>query len=107
MFTKVTHNISYVLAGYYMYIEASSPRKKGDNAMIGSAVFKPTSSACLVRFFYHMYGSHIGTLNIYTRTSTTGVMNRVWTLSGDQGDQWIRGNATINVNQNFQVKNVL
>lgn len=54
-----------------------------------------------------MYGSHIGTLNIYTRTSTTGAMNRVWTLSGDQGDQWIRGNATINVNQNFQVKNVL
>lgn len=85
-----------------MYIEASSPRKKGDNAMIGSAVFTPTST-CKVRFFYHMYGRHIGTLNVYTRTNTTGPMNKIWTKSGDQGDKWVKATAGISVSKNFQV----
>lgn len=94
--------LSFGLTGYYMYIEASSPRKKGDNAMIGSAVFTPTST-CKVRFFYHMYGRHIGTLNVYTRTSTTGSMNKIWTKTGDQGDKWVKATASISVSKNFQV----
>ena len=85
-----------------MYIESSSPRKKGDNAMIGSAVFKPTST-CQLRFFYHMFGSHIGTLNVYTRTSTTGSMSKIWTKAGDQGDNWVKATVSISVSQNFQV----
>lgn len=85
-----------------MYIEASSPRKKGDNALIGSAVFKPTST-CKLRFFYHMYGSHIGILNVYTRTSTSGSMKQIWTKTGDQGNNWVKGTASISVAQNFQV----
>lgn len=85
-----------------MYIESSSPRKKGDNAMIGSAVFKPTST-CQLRFFYHMFGRHIGTLNVYTRTSTTGSMSKIWTKSADQGDNWVKATVSISVSQNFQV----
>ena len=85
-----------------MYIESSSPRKLGDNAMLGSAVFKPTST-CQLRFFYHMYGTHIGSLNVYVRTSTTGPMNQIWSKSGDQGDVWIKGTVGISVSQNFQV----
>ena len=88
--------------GYYMYIEASSPRKKGDNAMIGSAVFTPTST-CKVRFFYHMYGRHIGTLNVYTRTNIAGPMNKIWSKTGDQGDKWVKATASISVSKNFQV----
>ena len=85
-----------------MYIEASSPRKKGDNAMLGSAVFTSTST-CQVRFFYHMYGRHIGTLNVYTRTSTTGPMKKIWTKTGDQGNSWVKAAVSISVSQNFQV----
>ena len=84
-----------------MYIEASSPRKRGDNAMLGSVVFKP--SICKLRFFYHMYGSHIGTLNVYTRSSTTGPLNKIWTKTGNQGDKWLKATASISVSQNFQV----
>ena len=94
--------LSFGLTGYYMFIEASSPRKQGDNAMIGSAVFTPTST-CQVRFFYHMYGRHIGTLNVYTRTSTTGPMNKIWTKTGAQGDKWVKATASISVSSNFQV----
>lgn len=85
-----------------MYIEASSPRKRGDNAMLGSVVFKPTTT-CKLRFFYHMYGSHIGTLNVYTRSSTTGPLNKIWTKTGNQGDKWLKATASISVSQNFQV----
>ena len=96
---------SIFLTGYYMYIEASSPRKKGDNAMLASAVFKPTST-CQLRFFYHMYGSHIGTLNVYTRTSTSGPLARIWTKTGNQGDKWLKATARVSVSQNFQVSSV-
>ena len=89
--------------GYYMYIEASSPRKKGDNAMLGTAVFK-SKSTCQLRFFYHMYGTHIGTLNVYTRTSTSGPLNKIWTKTGNQGDKWVKATASISVSQNFQVR---
>lgn len=85
-----------------MYIESSSPRKMGDNAMLASAVFRP-SSTCQLRFFYHMYGSHIGALNVYTRTNTSGPLARIWTKSGNQGDNWLKATARINILQNFQV----
>ena len=94
--------LSFGLTGYYMYIEASSPRKKGDNAMIGSAVFTSTST-CKVRFFYHMYGRDIGTLNVYIRTNTTGPMRKIWSKTGDQGDKWVKATASISVPTNFQV----
>ena len=50
-----------------------------------------------------MYGSHIGTLNVYTRSSTTGPLNKIWTKTGSQGDKWLKATASISVSQNFQV----
>ena len=51
--------------GYYAYIEASSPRQKGDRAILESTILMPTSStgSCF-SFWYHMYGD-IGALNVY------------------------------------------
>lgn len=41
-----------------------------------------------------MYGNHIGSLNVYTRTAgDSGVL--VWSESVQQGNKWIRGQATI------------
>ncbi|EDO47788.1 predicted protein [Nematostella vectensis] len=89
--------------GFYVYIEASSPRKRGDNAYLASTWFKP-SSTCRVRWFYHMMGSSMGSLNVYTRTSMSGPLSRVWSVSGNQGNAWKRGEAAISVTSgNFQV----
>ena len=85
-----------------MYIETSSPRKRGDFAQIASPVFKPNSK-CKVRFFYHMYGQHIGSLNIKTRTSVSGAMTQQWSLSGNQGNSWKRAEVLLSLTQNFQV----
>lgn len=51
--------------GYYAFIEASYPAKKGDRAVLESTILGPTSTigSCF-SFWYHMYGQ-IGALNVY------------------------------------------
>ena len=72
---------------YYIYIEASSPRVNGDTAILSTAQSKLAglSPYCL-QFYYHMLGNP-DTLMVdlgerYSQGST------VWSVSGDQGDQW-------------------
>ena len=50
-----------------------------------------------------MYGNHIGSLNVYTRTSVSGAMSKVWSKSGNLGDKWVKAVVPISVSQNFQV----
>ena len=72
--------INTFVAGYYMYIETSSPRVDGDNAIIDSHVTL-NGNSCL-RFYYHMYGSSVKTLNVKVGNKM------VFTESGDQGNKW-------------------
>ncbi|KAL4216737.1 hypothetical protein ACF0H5_024460 [Mactra antiquata] len=56
--------------GYYMYIETSSPRVKGDHAMLQSPAFS-TSTTQHVTFYYSAYGSTIGSLKVYVKHGST------------------------------------
>ena len=51
----------FCIAGYYLYIESSSPRLLNDTARIYSPVYGADSSSggCFT-FWYHMYGSSTG-----------------------------------------------
>ena len=82
-------------AGHYMYIETSWPRRTGDNARFNSPIVKGTSSNCYLRFFYHMKGSHIGTLRVLQRTSyyVGGLSGTLWNRTGSQGDFWYRASV--------------
>ena len=67
-----------------MYIETSFPREFGDTAKL---VFSVPSSdvgklSCL-RFYYHMYGDTINSLNVYNGNTT------VFTKWNNQGDFWL------------------
>jgi len=63
------------LAGHYMFIETSAPRVVNDNALLSSPVLvKQTNDVCL-QFYYHMFGQHIGTLNVKVRKSTIVKVN--------------------------------
>ena len=66
-----------------MFIDASA-NKAGQKARLLSVQHPVTNSKCL-EFWYHM---HAGTLNIYKKTGSA-VGTRVWTESGDQGDEWL------------------
>ena len=53
----------YLEMGFYMFIESSSPRVKGDTASLLSQPFFLMDDVCLT-FFYNMYGAGMGSLNV-------------------------------------------
>nr|XP_057946874.1 MAM domain-containing glycosylphosphatidylinositol anchor protein 2-like isoform X2 [Doryrhamphus excisus] len=93
--------------GFYMYIETSRPRLEDDKARLLSPSFNTGSRSgatyCLA-FYYHMYGKHIGALNVLLRQKgQTASDASVWSLSGNQGDHWRRAAVSIRPTAAFQV----
>ena len=71
-----------------MYIDSYYPRKTGDKARLEIPIAGNRSLACL-KFWYHMYGSGMGSLTVFSGNAT------VFKASGDHGNRWI--NATRNI----------
>ncbi|ESO97870.1 hypothetical protein LOTGIDRAFT_152977 [Lottia gigantea] len=89
-------------AGYYLYIEASKPRRKGDRARFVSQTFRPSTRQQCFAFWYHMYGAQLGTLNVYVASGSQETL--IWQLFGDRGNKWQYGRFSIpNPKQNFKV----
>ena len=93
--------------GKYTFIEASSPRRPGDKARLYSERFLATDprGQC-IKFWYHMNGNAIGTLNVLVKT---GAGNRseniVWTLSGSQQNKWNFGQTSVSsTKSSYQVR---
>ena len=78
----------HLFTGQYLYIEASYPRKPGDNAKLYSPALQFSSNLCL-EFYYHMFGAAIGGLNVIINEAV------VFSARGDKGDMWYK--ASINV----------
>ena len=75
-----------ILQVNYLYVEASIPAQEGNKAWFLSDQFPATAGRCL-SFWYHMYGSSIGTLNVYI-VDKDNKSTLVWSKSGDQGNHW-------------------
>ncbi|CAF0847412.1 unnamed protein product, partial [Rotaria sordida] len=90
-------------SGHYIYLEASYPAVKGDQARIASPVMNSTGSSCRFRFYWHMYGEDIGALNVYTRTTYGGQMNKIWSKDYHVGDYWTRADLPLYLGEPFQV----
>ena len=71
----------------YLYTESSGNYSNTANLVL--PCFDPTTftSATFV-FAYHMFGSAMGTLNVDASTDGGVTWVNLWTLSGDQGNQW-------------------
>ncbi|CAF0853287.1 unnamed protein product [Didymodactylos carnosus] len=81
-----------IAEGKYLMIETSAPTKPGDRARLKSVVFDGTNGeARCFRFWYHMYGDSIATLNIYLFNAS---YNRIWSLSGNRGNNWYEGQVS-------------
>ncbi|CAH3118157.1 unnamed protein product [Pocillopora meandrina] len=87
--------------GFYMYIETSYPRKPNDTARFESAMVPATQQKCL-QFWYHMYGPHVDTLNVYTKVNQQ-LGSPVWTRSGTQGNKWKHATLSLTVSSKFKV----
>ena len=81
-----------LIVGSYVYIETSSPRQYGDNAKLEFSVSSPDIGklSCL-KFYYHMYGDTINTLNVYNG------ITKVFTKSGNQGNEWLNAKLTMSL----------
>ena len=86
---KIRHLHFYLasLAGYYVYIETSRPRRLNDNAIL--TFTGSNSGGVCFSFYYHMYGNTINTLNIYSRGQ------KVWSKNGNQGNVWRKASFSI------------
>lgn len=84
-----------------MYIETSPPRQPGQRARLWTPVV--VGSGC-VSFWYHMYGGGMGTLNVYAATSPSALGQPLWTLSGNQYDQWYREQVRLPSTPGIMVK---
>lgn len=75
-----------------MYID-SSIAQSGKKARLLTPQMPKVSAKCL-KFWYHMYGSTVGTLAVYKKTgSLVGI--RIWRRSGDQGDEWLVAQVSV------------
>lgn len=74
--------------GKFLFIETSTPRKNNERATISYKFPTAVTTGCLT-MYYHMYGSHVGTLTVTSR-DLSGTVNPLWTKSWTQGDKWLK-----------------
>lgn len=97
-------DISGTPEGYYMFIETSRPRELGDRARLVSPLYNASAKFYCVSFFYHMYGKHIGSLNLLVRSRNKGTLDtHAWSLSGNKGNVWQQAHVPINPSGPFQM----
>lgn len=94
------HFLPHPGKGYYIYIEASQPANEKHSAkLLSPFIWGPK---CF-RFYYHMYGSHIGKLGVLLQIRGPYGNYLMWQKSGQQGNQWREANIDIGYASEFQV----
>ena len=100
-------NYAIPLLGYYLYAEASWPRRKGDKARLVSTTMNPTNyQQCYLRIYYHMVGQHVGVLRVKTRKCQTCEEKILWQNSLATIDNWVRRTLIVRSDAAFQVSKV-
>ncbi|XP_019617101.1 PREDICTED: MAM and LDL-receptor class A domain-containing protein 1-like [Branchiostoma belcheri] len=68
-----------------------------------STFVRPSDSTMCLTFWYHMYGSSMGTLNMYIEMDQALPSVPMWTKSGDQGDEWHMVELQIDIVAEYRV----
>ena len=74
-------------SGKYLYLEASSCTQQ-TAILESSCLYVPTTNGTELSFWYHMYGSFMGTLHVDLESGSTWINDIVTPVSGNQGDVW-------------------
>ena len=96
---------SGLTSGHYMYTESSAPRRAGQKARLLSPVIQAAtaSDGCYIHMYYNMFGTSMGTLNVYLRTATNGYVSKLLGRSGNLGQVWVQFSQQLVSSQPFQV----
>lgn len=95
--------------GWYIYIETSFPRQPNDTARVISPRIKGNGSSKAIRcvsFWYHMYGPHVDILRLYKKQGSS-LGKPQWVRQGDQGNNWIQGEYTLEHVNDVQVSYIV
>lgn len=85
-----------------MYIEVSPQRPKESARLVSPVISVSSAITKCLTFWYHMYGPHVGSLNVYANTTTLG--SPIWSKSGTQGNQWKQAiDLEIQMNQSYSL----
>ncbi|XP_046571399.1 MAM and LDL-receptor class A domain-containing protein 1-like [Haliotis rubra] len=87
--------------GYYIYIETSGSMKTGDKAQLFSPRVQAGQSC--ITFWYNMYGSNVGALNVYVQTGAAIPSTPTWKRTGTHGTHWRMGQFSVNVKTPFNM----
>ena len=82
-------------------MEAGDSRK-GFRSNLTSVMYPPTSGRCF-QFWYHMYGSTMGKLELFL-IPRGGQISLLWYKSGNQGNKWIRQIVNIKNSTFYQIR---
>lgn len=83
--------------------QTSFPQTPNQKARLISPTYPKTlGDGDCFKFWYHLYGQSIGTLNVWTRSNNQLVRN-VWSRSGDFGNVWRYGHVTVQTQSDFQM----
>ena len=74
--------------GNYMFIETSSGANGDSAVLLSQAIDLSALTVPQLRFYSHMYGGTINTLNVDISVDAGVTFTQVFTKSGDQGNQW-------------------
>ena len=99
MFSKI------FFTGSYIYIEASTPRVKGDKAAIKAGPFEANQNYCFT-FYYHMFGAHIGQLSVYRTWFNRTNIELLWSRNTSSGNNWQASSLDVKSTKNFYVSTV-
>lgn len=72
---------------YFLYIEASVPRRQNDNAVLSTVKSYPITAGGYLSFDYHMFGFSIGSLKV-SATDTSGSKKTLFSETGNKGNRW-------------------
>lgn len=87
------------VGGKYAYIETSDMTRNKNAVLISPSVV--AAQACL-SFYYHMYGSTVGSLQIYTLRGGKR-KDILWKKSANQGNRWLPAQIEISEPGSFRV----
>lgn len=88
-------------SGHYLYLESSFPQAAGDTARITGPLLSRRSSQCKMRFYLHMSGDGIGTLNVFRKSK--GSLHHLLNMTGDQGNYWQMKEIPLSDTGDFEV----
>ncbi|XP_069465368.1 apical endosomal glycoprotein [Ambystoma mexicanum] len=82
-------------SGGFVYADASSGLQRGTRTRLHTSLQKKNQGTLCLSFWYHMYGPHIGTLNLMIRYDGQAE-SLLWTRTGTHGNAWHLGYQTLN-----------